>query len=124
MKIRAWHVAVAVIGSVALAGAASNKVMAQDNPLPDGPGKQALLASCSGCHDASLVTGQKLSPSGWTDLINRMVGMGATVSDDQMKQITAYLNTNFGAAPAPAPAPASTAPAAPAAPATPPAAAQ
>jgi mono/diheme cytochrome c family protein len=122
MKIRAWHVAAAIIGSVAVSTAVSNKVMAQDDPLPPGPGKQVLLDSCSSCHDASLVAGQKRSPSDWDDVVSRMVGMGASVNDDQYKAITTYLNTNFGtgappAAPAAAAAPTGAAPAAAAMPA-------
>jgi competence protein ComEA len=113
MKIRAWHVAAAVIGSVALAGTVSSKVLAQDDPLPDGPGKQVLLDSCGSCHDAALVAGQKRSPDEWADVVNRMVGMGATVSDDQYKQITAYLNTNFSSGAAPVAAGAAPAVAAP-----------
>jgi mono/diheme cytochrome c family protein len=112
MKIRAWHVAAAIIGSVAITATVSNKVMAQDDPLPDGPGKQVLVDSCGSCHDAGLVAGQKRSPSDWDDVVSRMVGMGATVNDDQYKAITTYLNTNFGTGPAPAPAAAAAAPAA------------
>ncbi|HUO23093.1 MAG TPA: cytochrome c [Caulobacteraceae bacterium] len=114
MKIRAW---LAIVGSLAIAAAASTAVMAQDNPLPDGPGKKVLLDACSSCHDSAVVAGQKHTADEWNDVVNRMVGMGATVSDDQAKTITAYLTANFGpgdasAAAAP-PAAAPTAPTAP-----------
>jgi len=76
--------------------------------LPDGPGKVALTKACTQCHDLGLVAAQRRSAEEWADIIDRMEGFGAPLSEAKKADILAYLNANLGkgdAAAAPAPSP-------------------
>lgn len=72
--------------------------------LPDGPGKAALTEACTQCHDLGTVTAQHRSAEEWTDVIDRMEGFGASLSDAKRADIAAYLNANLGKGDATAPA--------------------
>lgn len=111
MKVRVHHVAATVGGLFALGLMAAGGASAQDQPLPDGPGKAELAGACTVCHGTGQITAQHRSADEWKDVMTRMVGFGAAANDEQQQQILAYLNTNFGkgdatAATAPAATPA------------------
>ena len=54
-------------------------------------GKVALEENCAGCHGASVVENHGLSASGWHEVVDRMVGYGAVMTDEQIKTIVDYL---------------------------------
>ena len=85
--------AAAVTASVLTAGA----VIAQPSDLPDGPGKDVVLSSCTACHGIDLIVGQKRTPDEWGQVVDRMVGNGASLSDEQYKAVVTYLQTNLAA---------------------------
>lgn len=62
--------------------------------LPDGPGKDRLLATCGSCHDPRIVIGQHHDLPGWQELIDQMIARGANVSDPDYAAISAYLAKN------------------------------
>ena len=117
MKLRAWHMTSALIVDLALTALAVSSVRAQEDGLPDGPGKQDLVDSCTACHDTGPITAQKHTADEWTDIVIRMQGLGASLSDQQSQAVVAYLAANYGPSGPPAAAPAAPAAAAPAAPA-------
>jgi hypothetical protein len=94
---------------------------AQD--LPPGPGAEVVTKVCSGCHGLDQVTSERHTADGWNDIVNAMVGNGASATDTEQDQIVKYLAANYGspdaAAPALAPAAAPGTPAAPGAPVAP-----
>ena len=63
-----------------------------DTALPPGPGHDITARACIGCHAADVITRRHLSPSDWSDMVDLMVNYGATVSDQQKAEITAYLS--------------------------------
>lgn len=69
---------------------------AQSADLPEGPGKALVQESCTTCHGADLVTAQRRSPDEWTEVVNRMVGNGAELTEEQNKAVLAYLGTYLG----------------------------
>jgi mono/diheme cytochrome c family protein len=72
--------------------------------FPDGPGKAAFLAACSGCHAPDVVVGRdgrEGTHSQWMGTIDRMIARGAKGTDEQFDQIADYLTTNFGYIPVP-----------------------
>jgi cytochrome c5 len=69
---------------------------AENKPLPDGPAVKILDEKCQGCHDLTLVTNQRLTKEGWTDIIKVMVASGASVTDDEVVVLAEYLGANFG----------------------------
>lgn len=95
----------ALTAALALPLFLSTPSSAQDN-LPEGPGKAALQDSCTQCHDLGTAIGQKRAPEDWADVLDRMSGLGLTITEDRRTEILSYLNANFGSAPAPAAVPA------------------
>jgi virginiamycin B lyase len=69
-------------------------------PLPDGPGKEAVTASCGSCHGVNMISGAAgYSQAAWRDLIGTMVKLPA----DREAAITQYLATHFPPKPGRAP---------------------
>ena len=118
MSLSIRHFAIASGAALALTIGAG-KVLAQDNPLPDGPGKTELMQTCTLCHGIDTVTQRHRTADEWVTTVSRMQGMGAQMDDTQKATILAYLNTNLGTGPAAAPASPSAAPATPATAGTP-----
>jgi hypothetical protein len=86
--------------------------------LPDGPGKAELIKGCTGCHDATTISGQPRTPDAWDRVIGDMITNGADLTPEDKTAVYAYLVKNFNSAPATPPAGAA-AGATPATPATP-----
>lgn len=93
--------AAAVTGGLLTAGA----VIAQPSDLPEGPGKAIVLDSCTACHGVDLITAQRRSPDEWGQVVDRMVGNGAVLTDAQYKTVVTYLSTSLATPAAAAAAP-------------------
>lgn len=63
--------------------------------LPEGPGKQTLIRVCSKCHSPTNVIANGQSREGWEDTITKMVGLGASGSDEDFTEVLEYLAKNF-----------------------------
>src|SRR6201996_6431495 len=61
-----------------------------------GPGRDITVSTCSKCHSLANVTSQRKNRDGWNATITRMVGYGATGSDEDFAQILDYLAKNYG----------------------------
>ena len=73
-----------------------------------------MVRVCSGCHDPAVAAQQRLSPDGWHEMVETMAARGASGSDADFAEITAYLAKSFPDAAHTAPAaPPATAPAPP-----------
>jgi len=68
----------------------------EHGPLPDGPGKQILLNTCTMCHNLQRIKNGKRSTEEWEETLLAMLNEGAPVSDEQFPVIHAYLSKNFG----------------------------
>ena len=66
-----------------------------DTGFPDGPGKDALLKTCSRCHSPNIVMANGQSREGWEDTITKMVSLGAVGTDEDFTAILDYLVKNF-----------------------------
>ncbi|HWA22027.1 MAG TPA: hypothetical protein VG735_06490 [Caulobacterales bacterium] len=61
---------------------------------------QALLqASCTGCHELSVVTEARHSEADWDATLTRMVGNGAVLTPEDIAKLKAYLAANYSDAP-------------------------
>jgi cytochrome c2 len=94
MRLRAPFAA-ATLRALAVTAALAGPAVAQD-ALPEGPGKAAVTEACTQCHDISTVTAQRRGPDDWADVLDRMVGFGASLSETKKAEIQAYLNANLG----------------------------
>lgn len=60
------------------------------------PGQAIVAKSCQSCHDLGMVTEARHTGKEWTSVIERMRGNGAELSDDDAKQVQAYLTKLYG----------------------------
>lgn len=68
----------------------------KDHPeFPAGPGREATLRVCSKCHSPNNILAMGRDRQGWTDLITKMVDLGAQGSDEDFTAILDYLTTSF-----------------------------
>ena len=89
---------------VAAVALSSLAVAAQAPDLPDGPGKAVLQTACSQCHGVEVVTSQPRSRDEWTEVVSRMVGAGAQLTDEDYGLVVEYLAAHFGPSAQTAPA--------------------
>src|ERR1700729_1328323 len=61
-----------------------------------GPGRDITASTCSKCHSLANITSQRKDRDGWSATVTKMVGYGATGSDEDFAQILDYLTKNFG----------------------------
>lgn len=76
---------------------AASAAQSESQEFPDGPGKAVFLRTCSQCHSPTNVLANGQDRQGWEDTITKMVGMGATGSDEDFTAILDYLTKNFPA---------------------------
>jgi mono/diheme cytochrome c family protein len=80
--------------------------------LPEGPGKDLVLAKCQSCHEIGFVTRERLSRDRWDGVIEEMELRGLKLTPEERTAILEYLATYLGLTPPPEapPAPAAQAP--------------
>jgi competence protein ComEA len=66
-----------------------------NSDLPAGPGKDTFIRVCSKCHSPNNVIANGQNQQGWENTITKMVGFGATGTDDEFSEILDYLVKNF-----------------------------
>jgi len=69
---------------------------AQAQPLPDGPGKDAVASVCTQCHGLDRITPLKRSAAAWKETVIAMRAKGADGTDQEFDAIVNYLAKNFG----------------------------
>jgi len=65
-------------------------------PLPDGPGKEVLLNTCTMCHELFRIKFGRRTPDEWEETLITMLNEGAQLSDQDFARVHQYLSTNFG----------------------------
>jgi cytochrome c5 len=66
--------------------------------LPEGRGKEILMASCTSCHDLREVTKFRgyYSRAQWRDIVVTMVEYGAGVEEKDVEVLSDYLEQHLG----------------------------
>jgi hypothetical protein len=66
--------------------------------LPEGEGKQYVLAACTRCHTLEGLQAYKgyWGRPQWFAMVESMVKNGAVLDAEQMQKVTDYLTANFG----------------------------
>ncbi|WP_293972859.1 PQQ-binding-like beta-propeller repeat protein [Sphingomonas sp.] len=74
---------------------------ASANPAEFAPGPMKAFADshCTSCHVPAQVTSQRKTRADWAATVEKMVGFGARVPDDQFDPLVDYLAANYPAAP-------------------------
>jgi len=73
----------------------------QNISLPKGEGKDLLLYRCTLCHSLEVIISQRLDKEGWTDIVSRMIKLGAPVNPQGREILINYLSRNFPPKPPP-----------------------
>jgi cytochrome c5 len=68
--------------------------------LPPGPGADVVKSRCVVCHESDIITSQKLSLTGWTRSIDKMVRWGASITPEEREVVQPYLAQHFAPQPA------------------------
>jgi cytochrome c5 len=79
----------------ALCGVLLSSQMLSSQSLPPGPGADVLKSRCVICHEADIITSQKLSLTGWTNSINKMVRWGSQITAEERDVLQPYLAQHF-----------------------------
>jgi cytochrome c5 len=66
-----------------------------NGPVPDGPGKQILLNTCTMCHDLGRIKTARRSAEEWEETLISMLNEGAPISEEQFPVIHDYLSKHF-----------------------------
>ena len=96
---KALTVALGMAALLAMA-AASAAAQSPNDPLPEGQGKGLVLRACSSCHQPAMIVSKRRTAQEWDEVIGKMVGRGAQLTDAEQDQVYAYLLQNFGPKPA------------------------
>jgi competence ComEA-like helix-hairpin-helix protein len=64
--------------------------------LANGPGTEAVIRVCTGCHGFGNSTRFRKTPDSWRDVVSDMQARGAEASDKDVDQIVAFLAQNYG----------------------------
>jgi cytochrome c5 len=78
--------------------AAGTSVAAQQ--LPAGPGAEVFKTRCMICHEADIITSQKLSLAGWTNSVAKMIRWGSQITPEEREVLQPYLAAHFAPKPA------------------------
>jgi hypothetical protein len=73
--------------------------VANAQQLPPGPGAEVLKSRCVICHESDIITSQKLSLTGWTNSVNKMVRWGTQITPEEREVLQPYLAMHFGPKP-------------------------
>lgn len=77
----------------------AGSTLTAQQPLPAGAGLDVLNKRCVSCHEADIISGQKLSLTGWTNSVAKMVRWGATVTPEEREVLQPYLAQHFAPRP-------------------------
>src|SRR5436190_6541937 len=67
----------------------------QSQELPEGKGKEIVLANCNSCHTFYSRVGSGYTAKGWDTVMRMMANHGITVPPDQVPILMDYLTKNF-----------------------------
>ena len=66
-------------------------------PLPDEPGREVLMRSCTQCHAVEMVRASRKTEAEWLQTIELMVVNGAEIADDERPVLARFAASHFGA---------------------------
>ena len=66
-----------------------------NGPVPDGPGKQILLNTCTMCHDLGRIKLGRRTSEEWEETLIAMLNEGAPLNDEDFALVHAYLSKHF-----------------------------
>ncbi|NCF51643.1 hypothetical protein GWP57_08535 [Gammaproteobacteria bacterium] len=65
--------------------------------FPDEPGRETLLLACTQCHSIGKMVTADLTADDWQFIVYDMIARGAPVHQEDIADLTTYLQNNFAA---------------------------
>jgi cytochrome c5 len=75
---------------------ASHRDTSQPAAASADAGAATYKRACLACHDADIIEQQRLTPTGWTRSVEKMMRWGAAVSDAEKQPLIDHLAARFG----------------------------
>ncbi len=63
--------------------------------FPDGPGRDTLMLVCTQCHSLGKMVAAELTVEDWQFIVYDMISRGAPVHQEDIANLTKYLQDNF-----------------------------
>ena len=63
--------------------------------LPEAPGRDTMLLVCTQCHSLGKMYVAELTAKDWQFIVSDMIGRGAPVHQEDIADLTKYLQDNF-----------------------------
>lgn len=86
---------VLTVVAVALAALQLSQLAVSQESFPDAPGRDTLILACTQCHSLGRMPAAKLTADDWQFIVYDMIGRGAPVHQDDIADLTKYLQDNF-----------------------------
>ena len=67
--------------------------------LPAGAGADVLKSKCLICHEADIITSQRMTLTGWTRSVDKMVRWGSQITPQEREVLQPYLAAHFAPKP-------------------------
>ena len=67
--------------------------------LPEGAGLDVLKRRCVACHETDIISSQKLTLTGWTRSVDKMVRWGTPITPEEREVLQPYLAQHFAPKP-------------------------
>jgi hypothetical protein len=100
---------VVLTAAILFAIAATAFAQGPDNILPEAPAKAVILRACTSCHQPTVIVAKPHTADEWDEIVGKMIGRGAELTDAEQDQVISYFAKNFGpkapGSPASTPAP-------------------
>jgi hypothetical protein len=64
-------------------------------PFPDAPGRDTLFLACTQCHSLGKMVAANLTTDDWQFLVYDMIARGSPVHQEDIADLTKYLQDNF-----------------------------
>jgi competence protein ComEA len=64
--------------------------------MPEGPGRELTASVCGKCHGTDILAANRQTKDQWTETMFRMIGLGASASEEQLNTVLTYLAGAFG----------------------------
>lgn len=98
-KIKFVFVALAVLSVFGQIRTSRAVFAQQQDGLPESAGVELVRSQCLSCHESDLIVQQRLSKTGWTRELEKMIRWGTVVKDADKEPIIEYLTRHFGPRP-------------------------
>jgi competence protein ComEA len=91
MVLRVFIVSIVIV----IGAAISQPPSESSSSFPPGPGHDAFVKVCSGCHGAESAVAEFKRHEEWVKTLDEMATNGAQASDEEWAQIQTYLDKNY-----------------------------